>query len=140
MTKARSPAENEASITRKDRRMVIGKQGAVSVIACKSRAQDTSCIEGLVSKYQSSSSNEMHTLEPQADTVLPQMLFQDASPQTSQEVFSPQNVLQINLLFWGTFLVVQWLRFCAPNARGPGSIPGQGTRSHTLQLRPSTAK
>ncbi|TEA33565.1 hypothetical protein DBR06_SOUSAS3910125, partial [Sousa chinensis] len=27
-------------------------------------------------------------------------------------------------------LVVQWLRFRAPNAGGPGSIPGQGTRSH----------
>ena len=26
--------------------------------------------------------------------------------------------------------VVQWLRLCAPNAGGPGSIPGQGTRSH----------
>ena len=29
-----------------------------------------------------------------------------------------------------TFLVVQWLRLPAPNAEGPGSIPGQGTRSH----------
>ncbi|TEA38635.1 hypothetical protein DBR06_SOUSAS110563, partial [Sousa chinensis] len=27
-------------------------------------------------------------------------------------------------------LVVQWLRLQAPNAGGPGSIPGQGTRSH----------
>ena len=32
-------------------------------------------------------------------------------------------------------LVVQWLRLCAPNAGGLGSIPGQGTRSHTLQER-----
>ena len=31
--------------------------------------------------------------------------------------------------------VVQWLRLCAPNAGGLGSIPGQGTRSHMLQLR-----
>ena len=30
----------------------------------------------------------------------------------------------------GTSLVVQWLRRHAPNAVGPGSIPGQGTRSH----------
>ena len=44
-------------------------------------------------------------------------------------------------LAWGTS-VVQWLRLCAPNL-----IPGQGTRSHTPQLRvhrrqpsPSTAK
>ena len=28
----------------------------------------------------------------------------------------------------------------APNARVPGSIPGQGIRSHMLQLRPETAK
>ena len=27
-----------------------------------------------------------------------------------------------------------------PNARGPGSIPGQATRSHMPQLRPGTAK
>ena len=30
----------------------------------------------------------------------------------------------------GTALVVQWIRLRAPNAGGPGSIPGQGTRSH----------
>ena len=30
----------------------------------------------------------------------------------------------------GTSLVVQWIRLYAPNAGGPGSIPGQGTRSH----------
>ena len=31
--------------------------------------------------------------------------------------------------------VVQWLRLHAPSAGGPGSIPGQGSRSHTPQLR-----
>ena len=35
----------------------------------------------------------------------------------------------------GTSLVVQWLRLHAVNARGQGLIPGQGTRSHVLQLR-----
>ena len=35
----------------------------------------------------------------------------------------------------GTSLVVQWLRLCAPNAGGPGSIPSQETRSHVLQVR-----
>ena len=30
----------------------------------------------------------------------------------------------------GTSLVAQWLRLHAPNAGGPGSIPGQGTRSN----------
>ena len=32
--------------------------------------------------------------------------------------------------FLGTSLVAQWLRLHAPNAGGPGLIPGQGTRSH----------
>ena len=40
----------------------------------------------------------------------------------------------------GTSLVVQWLRLHAPNAGGPGSIPGQGTRSHMPQLRPRADK
>ena len=35
----------------------------------------------------------------------------------------------------GTSLVVKWLRLRAPNAGGPGSIPGRGTRSHILELR-----
>ena len=30
----------------------------------------------------------------------------------------------------GTSLLAQWLRLCTPNAGGPGSIAGQGTRSH----------
>ena len=34
-----------------------------------------------------------------------------------------------------TFLMIQWLRLCASNAGGLGSIPGQGPRSHMLQLR-----
>ena len=32
-------------------------------------------------------------------------------------------------------LVIQWLRLCTPNARGPSSIPGQGTRCHMPQLK-----
>ena len=35
----------------------------------------------------------------------------------------------------GTFLVAQGLRLCSPNAGGPGSIPGQGTRSHMSQVK-----
>ena len=35
----------------------------------------------------------------------------------------------------GTSLVTQWLRLQALNAGRPGSIPGQGTRSHMPQLR-----
>ena len=34
-----------------------------------------------------------------------------------------------------TSLVVQWVRLRIPNAGGPGSIPGQGARSHIPQLR-----
>ena len=34
----------------------------------------------------------------------------------------------------GTSLVVQWLRLWVPTTGGPGSIPGQGTRSYKLQL------
>ena len=30
----------------------------------------------------------------------------------------------------GTSLVVQWVRLHVSNAGAPGSIPGQGTRSH----------
>ena len=37
-------------------------------------------------------------------------------------------------------LVVQWLRFNAPNVGGTASILGRGTRSHMLQQRPSTDK
>ena len=50
----------------------------------------------------------------------------------------------------GTSLVVQWLRLHAPNAEGPGSMPGQGARDPTchkkdqrspmLQLRPGATK
>ena len=36
--------------------------------------------------------------------------------------------------YLGTPLVVQWLRLCAPNAGGLGSIPDEGTRSHRPQL------
>ena len=35
----------------------------------------------------------------------------------------------------GTSLVVQWLRLCTSSVGALGSTPGQGTRSHTLQLR-----
>ena len=34
-----------------------------------------------------------------------------------------------------TSLLIQWLRLWASSAGGLGSIPGQGARSHMLQLR-----
>ena len=39
-----------------------------------------------------------------------------------------------------TSLVIQWLRLRAPSAGGLGSIPGQGTRLHMLQLGSCAAK
>ena len=49
-------------------------------------------------------------------------------------------ICSTNAYWAGTSLVVQWLGFHAPNARGPGSIPAQETGSHVLQLRPSAVK
>ena len=37
----------------------------------------------------------------------------------------------------GTSLVVQRLRLCTPNMRGPGLISGWGTRSHMPKLKDS---
>ena len=42
---------------------------------------------------------------------------------------APPNFIERNK--GGTSLVAQLLRLCTPNAGGPGSIPGPGTRSHT---------
>ena len=36
--------------------------------------------------------------------------------------------------------MVPWLRPHDPDAWGPGSSPGQGTRSHMLQVRPGVLK
>ena len=55
------------------------------------------------------------------------------SPETNPRIYGQL------ILNKGT-MVVQWLRLCAPNAGGLGSIPGYGTRSHMLQLRHSTAR
>ena len=43
-------------------------------------------------------------------------------------------------LYIRTSPVVLWLRLQASSALGPGSIPGQGTRSHTPQPSPSSAE
>ena len=43
-------------------------------------------------------------------------------------------VYNLKLKYPGTSLVVQRVRLCAPKAEGLGLIPGQGTRSHMLQL------
>ena len=46
----------------------------------------------------------------------------------------------LSLEYGRASLVVHWLKFSTPNAGGPGSIPGQGTRFQMLQLRPGTTK
>ena len=35
----------------------------------------------------------------------------------------------------GTSLVVQWLRFCAPNAGDSGLVPSRGTGSHIPHVK-----
>ena len=56
------------------------------------------------------------------------------------------SLVDINVFYFSSgylekvFLGLPWLRFCAPKAGGSGLIPGQGTRSHVSQLRPSAAK
>ena len=37
--------------------------------------------------------------------------------------------------YTGTSLVAQCLRLCGPSGGGLGLIPGQGTKSHMLQLK-----
>ena len=69
---------------------------------------------------------------------------------TTLEFFLPTTVTitgSSSKYYIGTSLLVQWLRLHTPNVEGPGSIPGQGTRSHMpqlrvsmLQLRPSRVK
>ena len=53
---------------------------------------------------------------------------------------SPDLSLEIRNKHMGTSLGVQWLRLHALNAGFPGLIPGHGTRSCVLQLRPGAAK
>ena len=53
--------------------------------------------------------------------------------------FHSTNKIQIHVSV-ETCLVLRWPRLSAPSARGQGSIPGQGTRSHMPQLGYSTAK
>ena len=64
--------------------------------------------------------------------VCPLQCFQYIHPLTIK-VLSSCYCVFLNLPF-GTSLVVQWLRLCAPKARGLGLIPGQGTGPHRPQL------
>ena len=54
---------------------------------------------------------------------------------TGKNTSEPQN----HFAEWKTSLVVQWLRLHAPKGGDPGSIPGQRTISHILQLSSNTA-
>ena len=47
------------------------------------------------------------------------------------KILSPLGLkLHNEMLETGTSLVAQWVRLCARNAGGPGSIPDRGTRFH----------
>ena len=48
--------------------------------------------------------------------------------------------LNLKIPFLWTCLLVQYLRLSDPSTEGSVVIPGQGTRSHVLRLRASTAK
>ena len=52
----------------------------------------------------------------------------------------PNKITAFKISPRGTCLVARWLRLHAPNAGGQSSIPGQGTRSWVLQLRPGAAR
>ena len=47
---------------------------------------------------------------------------------STRDSLETQRHKQVESEWMGTSLVVQWVRLCAPNAGGPGSIPGQGSR------------
>ena len=49
--------------------------------------------------------------------------------------YNLETLLSVKKTCTGAFLFVQWLRLHAPSAGGPGSIPGQKTRSHMQQLK-----
>ena len=70
---------------------------------------------------------------PQPEPLVPQYV-------TVFEDRAFKEVIKLKRAIRGTSLVDQWLRLRTLNAGGLGSIPGQGTRSHMPQLRPSSAK
>ena len=57
-----------------------------------------------------------------------------------EKIKNNKNNLKNKMLVPETSLVLQWWRHHIPNAGDSGSIPGQGTRAHIPQLRPSIAK
>ena len=57
------------------------------------------------------------------------MMVDELKSTVSVKIYEVDNFcgyVRISLL--GTSLAVQWLRFCASNAGGMGSIPGGGTK------------
>ena len=69
----------------------------------------------------------MKTISPSAQ--LPQSIFPTLK---SEQGHTETGGVLLNI-------AVQWLRLHAPNVGGPGSIPGQGTRSNMPQLKISHA-
>ena len=67
-------------------------------------------------------------MSPKADLPARAVTEKTPRPQTSRGLLDKTDGQ-------GTFLVVQWLGLRTPNARDPGSIPGQGTRSPMPELK-----
>ena len=59
----------------------------------------------------------------------------DMTEQLTLSLFFPTEAHLLKNLMSETFLVVQWLRLCAPNARDPDSIPNQGSRYFMPKLK-----
>ena len=84
------------------------------------------------SKWLKKSHNPMwnkHTIHLKIWAEDPQRHF---SKEGIQMAYMLEKICSTSLI--GTSLVVQWLRLQSPNAGGPGTIPGLGTRSHMTPL------
>jgi len=86
-------------------------------------------------KFQKSTVFEVKLLCAENDSIVLCMNYIIWSSQHVDKVDIIIPILLIGKLGEGTSLVAQWLRLWDHNARGQGSIPGQGTRSPKLQLK-----
>ena len=57
----------------------------------------------------------------------------------NQNNYKCMNLFSLQKYFWN-FMVVAWLRLFSPNAGSSGLTPGQGTRSHMMQLKKKKKK
>ena len=98
-------------------------------------SKDPDCLASLLLYLNSTSFPILALFSPITNNILHDGVGRRCIPQVLS--CRQQNPLQLIIII-GTSLMVQWVRLCAPNAGVPGSIPGQGTRSHMPQLRART--